>query len=233
MSSSLLRIVGRAIFFLGVILGYSLAIIMIWSRMEAIHYFFRGATHESFRGLHCPVMISPTEKGFVRAAFTNPTSEQVNFFYRVAVSGQEVVDQGLAQIAVSPRQTERVQFVVDANNVDLGFFIFVKIMISPNSLHQTQEAVCGIFVTNLLGLSGGQISTAALSLSFLGMGMGLGAGQWTGSSEDRNVARVMQALTLIVLMTLLVGVMGWWLPGMALSAITVLLIIISVRLAIA
>jgi hypothetical protein len=37
----------------------------------------------------------------------------------------------------------------------------------------------------------------------------------------------------IVLLTLLVGAMGWWMAGMALSAITILLMLLSVRMAIA
>jgi hypothetical protein len=233
MNTSFLRIVSRTVYFLGVVIGVVMAVITIWSRMEAIHYFFRGATHEPFKGLRCPVMISPTEKGVVTAVFDNPTDQAVNYFYRIEMSKQESAGQIPAQVAVHPRQTKRVHFTVNSENVDLGFFVFVKMNLFPNSLRPAQEAVCGILVANLLGLSGKQTSAAALSLSFLGIVMGVGAGRLTGNNEQRNFARSMQVLALLVLLTLLVGMLGWWLAGMALSAVTILLMLISVRLAVA
>jgi hypothetical protein len=233
MRTSFLRIVSRTAFFLGVVIGFALAVIPIWSRMESIHYFFRGNTHEAFEGLRCPVMISPNEKGVIAAVFDNPTDQAVNFFYRVEISGQESGDPEPAQIAVPPHEAKRVNFTVGRENVDLGFFVFVKMNLFPNSLHPSQEAVCGILVANLLGLSGKQASATALSLSFFGMVIGLGAGRLTGNKEERNITRIMQVLASLVLLTLLAGMLGWWLAGMAFSAITILLMVISLRLALA
>jgi hypothetical protein len=233
MNLNLLRLVSRMLFFLGVSLGLALGAITIWNEMEAVHYFFTGATREPFHGLRCPILVSPTEKGEVQAVFNNPTDQEVNFFYRVELSGQENGGQGPDHIVVPARQTKKVYFAADSRNVDLGFFIFVKMTIFPNPLHSFQEAVCGIMVTDLLGLSGGQISAAALTLSFLGMVIGFGVGQKAGDRKDQSTTRVMQVLMLIVLLTLVAGVMGWWIAGMALLAITVLLMIITVRLVIA
>jgi hypothetical protein len=65
------------------------------------------------------------------------------------------------------------------------------------------------------------------------MAFGLGMNRQTGDKKDRAIERVMQVLGVIVLLTLIAGATGLWLPGMALSAITILLMIISVRIAIA
>jgi len=75
-----LRILSYTIFFSGMILGVALAAITIWNGTEAISYFFNGAKHEPFNGLRCPVLIAPTEKGIVAAAFNNPTDEEDTFF---------------------------------------------------------------------------------------------------------------------------------------------------------
>lgn len=65
------------------------------------------------------------------------------------------------------------------------------------------------------------------------MAVGLALRQPTEKKDQQNMERVLQALGLIVLLALLAGAVGWWLPGMLLSAVAILLMLISVRMAIA
>lgn len=232
MNARLLRILSFTLFFLGVLLGFGLAIITIWSRLEANHYYFKGLKYDAFTGLRCPIMIAPTQQGMVTAVFNNPTEREDSFFYRAEINGRVSTRQVEDQIMVPPRQSKSIQLGVDANDVDLMFFIFVKMNIMPTAIHSPQEAVCGIVVLDLLGLGGAQISTAALCLSFVGIASGLGLWHETNDSADQNIRRVMQALGFLVLLTMLAGSIGWWMVGIALSAVTSLLIVISVRFAI-
>lgn len=134
---------------------------------------------------------------------------------------------------MSPHQTKTIQLAVDANDVDLMFFIFVKISILPNSVHRSQEAVCGIMVVNILGLTGAQISTAALFLSFLGIAVGLGLWQQTSTKADGDMRRVVQTLGFVLLLTMFAASMGWWIVAIALLVVTILLMVISLRFAMA
>src|SRR5690349_8750927 len=110
------RNLSRAIFFLGVILGFALAVILLWSRMEATHYFFSGAQYDPFDGLHCPLMMAPTEKGVVTATFDNTSDREVNFRYRAEISGAVSTRHLEGQTAVPPHQTKRVELPIDAND---------------------------------------------------------------------------------------------------------------------
>jgi hypothetical protein len=231
MNTRLLRIVGSTVFFLGVIIGVALAVMTIWSRMEATNYYYEGAQYAPFNGLRCPLMIAPTERGIITAAFNNPTEREDIFFYRAEISGSVSTRQVEGQAEVPPRQTKTIQFTVDANDVDLMFFILVKINILPNAGHRAQESVCGVIVTDFLGLTGAQIPTIAFLLSFLGMVVGLSLWNRTSTGVDRNRWRAMQVLGLMVVLTMLTGLMGWWFPATALLAITILLIVISLFLA--
>src|SRR5688572_29086256 len=143
MNTKRLRILSGTVFFLGVIIGFALAVITIWNRLEAVRYFFTGATHERFNGLRCPVMIATNEKGIVTAVFNNAKDQEDNFFYRAEISGDISTRQVEGQTAVPPHQRKSIQLTVDANDVDLLYFIFVKMTILPNALHRSQEAVCG------------------------------------------------------------------------------------------
>jgi hypothetical protein len=229
MNRKLLHFFAFVIFLLGILLGFSLSAIAIWNRTEAVNYFFTGAKYDPFPGLRCPAFIAPTEQATVRALFKNPTNEEDTFYYRTEISGTPSTRRLENQIAVPPHQTKSIQLTVNAQDVDLLFFIFVKVDILPNAVHSSQEAVCGIMVANILGLAGVPLATLAISLSFLGIAIGWTLWQKTSTRADRNAQRVLQALGLIVLLAMFVGAMGWWLAGVALCAIALLLLVISLR----
>jgi hypothetical protein len=233
MRIKLLRILSLAVFFLGIVIGLILAIIPVWGQLEAINYYFVGVKYEPFDGLHCPIMIAPSEKGIVTAVFNNPTDREDNVLYRAEISGAVSTREVEGQIMVFPDDTKSIQLTVDVNDVDLRFFIFVKMNILPNALHPSQEAVCGIMVVNVLGLSGSQLSAVALSLSLLGIVIGLGVWQQTSTNADQNMRRVLITLGLVLLLAMFASAMGWWIAALALAVITVLLIVISSYFAIA
>ena len=229
-----LRLLGRTVFFLGITIGLALAGISIWNNVESTNYFFRGVKYPPFNGLRCPLMIAPTEKGIVTAVFSNPTGEEDKFFYRAAISKKTFSQRQIKdQIAVPPHQTKTIQLTVDANDVDLMFFIFVKISILPNSVHRSQEALCGILLVNILGLNGVQIATAAVFLSLLGIAIGLGLWQQTDTKADRDLGRVVQTLGFVVLLTMFTAALGWWIAAIALLVLSILLMVISLRFAMA
>jgi hypothetical protein len=223
------RILGYAIFFVGAILGFALSITLIWNRMEAVNYYFSGIKYEPFQGLQCPAMIAPRETGVVNIVFDNQRDRDDTFFYRAEISGDVFTRQVEDQLLVPARETRSIQLTVDANDVDLRFFIFVKMNILPSASRPAQEAVCGIVVADILGLTGAQVSTMTTVLSFLGMAVGLGLWQRANPGTDPKMARAMQILGFLVLLTMLAGAMGWWLPGIALAVITILFLVISLR----
>src|SRR5215510_8647345 len=106
MNTKYLRMLGYAIFFLGVSAGFVMTVITIWDGLEATSYFFKGATYEPFRGLRCPVWIAPTEKGIVTAVFKNSTDEEDTFYYRAEISGTPDTRQIEDRIAVASHQAK-------------------------------------------------------------------------------------------------------------------------------
>lgn len=234
MNTKLLRISSLVLFFLGVLTGLALAVIAIWNNIEATNYFFRGVKYAPFGGLRCPLLIAPTEKGTVTAVFNNPTDGEDRFLYRAEISREPFSTRQVDdQVAVPTRQSKNIQLTVDAQDVDLRFFILVKLTVLPNSVHPSQEAVCGVMVANLLGLTGAQITNVALLVSFLGMAVGLGLWQQTSTAADYDRWRLMQALGLVVIFAMVTAALGWWILAIALAVITILLLVISLRFAVA
>jgi hypothetical protein len=177
-------------------------------------------------------MIAPTETGIVNAVFDNPTHKEDNFIYRAEISRKGVSSRQVeGQIAVPPGEERTVQLTVDANDVDLLFFILVKMSVLPNALHKSQEAVCGIMLVDVLGLPGVQISIIALIFSFLGMAIGLGLWHQTAKNSGSAIPGVILALGVVVILSMFATWMGWWLLAIVLCVLTILLIVISLRFA--
>ena len=231
MNSKHLRFLGYLFFFLGVLIGFTFSVIAIWNNVEATNYFFNGVKHPAFKGLHCPVMIAPSERGVVSVRFRNSAQEEDEFFYRAEISGRSFSGRKVeGQLQVPPHQAKDIQFNVDKQDVDLEFFILVKVTIMPNSVHPTQEATCGIMVLHAPGLSGTQTSTTALFLSLAGVVIGLGIWQRTSLRTDRQ--RLIPSLGIVILLALLAVSLGWWAIAIAFIVILILLIFISLRFAI-
>jgi hypothetical protein len=227
-------ILSRAFFFIGVVIGFARSVVAIWDNLEATDYYFTGGTHAPFKGLRCPLVIAPHETGIVTAVFNNATNDEDNFFYRAEVSGKAFSKRKIeGQIVVPPHQAKIFRFTVDANDIDLLFFILVKITIMPNSVHPAQEATCGMIVANIQGLTGSQVSLAALFLSILGVIIGLFLWEGTKTKVNRDRPRIILFLGLVVLLTLLATYMGWWAVSTVLAVIIILLVIISMRFAFA
>jgi hypothetical protein len=230
MNTKSLQILSRISFFMGIIIGLALSVIAIWNNLEATSYYFRGTKYAQFHGLQCPLMIAPTEKGIVTAVFKSPSDKEDTFFYRAEISGRASFTRQIAdKISVPPNEAKSIRITVDANDVDLRFFVLTKLTISPNSIHPSQEAVCGIMVVNLLGLTGTQISIAALLLSLLGIGTGLVLWQPTDRKSDRTMQSIARALGVIVVLAMFAAFMEWWMAAIAFSVIAILLMVISLH----
>ena len=226
-----LLIVSRVLFFLGVVMGVAGSVVAIWDNLESTDYYFTGVKYASFNGLQCPLIMAPTEKGTVTAVFNNSRNEEDTFYYKTEISRKAFSTRTIEdQITVPAHQAKQREFAVDINDVDLLFFILVKITILPNSIHPAREATCGTMVANLLGFTGSQVTLATLFLSVTGILVGLILWQRTNLKE---IPPLVITLGLAVLFTLLATSVGWWTVATVLTVIIILLLLISIRFAIA
>jgi hypothetical protein len=227
-----LRILGIILFFLGISSGFSIAIIGTWNKVESADYFFRGTTYEHFNGLRCPLLMMRSETGVVDAVFDNPTDSDDDFYYKVEISNSYSLRQIEDHISVPAHQKRRIDLTVNKDDIDLQFFIFAKIVISPNSTRPTREADCGIMVLGNSELTGSQLFTVALVLSLLGTILGFILWQRSNVNVNSDIHRVMQLLGIIVLIAMIAGLVGWWLAGILFIVLALLLFLTLVRLGI-
>jgi len=221
-------IISSIVFFLGIAVGLSLAVASIWADYEAVGYFFTGARFDTFPGLKCPILATHSETVTISASIENPGDRAVQSFYRVEVSGP-LGRMFREQIPIPPHETQRAEWTVSADDVDLRYFIMTKITLFPFAGAQTREATCGIFVVNLDGLTGTQVLLISLVASTIGIIVGLSVWERQmalGNKGVRQSQHVRRALGLVVLLAIFSSLMGWWLAGFVLCVLAIFLLVI-------
>lgn len=231
---------GTAFFFLGVLIAILVAVGSAWADYEGLSYFATGAAYDPFYGLNCPVLLSPAEVGVVSARFQNQTDKAIEPYYEVEVSGLTASRQLHGHLVVDPGMTRDAAWTVDARDIDLGDFVLVKVDVLPVAGYRTREATCGILVVPLPGLTGKSALFLIVLVSILCMLAGLilpviGVAPAEAAKFDREAStpwrRLIQTLGLAGALAMLSGLAGWWLPALVLCAISLLLLVISLRYA--
>ena len=220
------RILGGVIFFFGVFMGLVLALATLWDKYEAVSYFFEGTTYAPFNGLHCPFLMTPPETVTIKAVFDNPTHEEDEPYYKMEIGGVFPREFD-GHLSLAPRTSQSVEWTANANDISLGFFVFAKLHILPDSIYPTREATCGILLLRTSALTGGQIFWIMLLLSLIGIPSGFVLWRATivsATGKAVELRRAMLTLAVLVLLSLLAGLIGWWFIGVILCAISILLV---------
>jgi hypothetical protein len=220
---------------LGVALGIGLAGLAVWGDFEAMSYFYTGAGYAGFSGLKCPALMTRDETVTISATLDNPGNQPIEPYYQVDISGIAGLRHLENQVTVPPHSSKTVQWAVGAEDIDLGSFVMVKMDILPMAGYSTREATCGMAVLNLGGLSGGQAVGWSLGLSLLATVLGLvirEAGPVPIGGKELSLRNAMRATGILTCAALFAALSGWWLFGFLFGALTLLLLVIMLRMAV-
>jgi hypothetical protein len=232
MQSNSTRRWGPIVYLAGVLLGLALAIIAVWGDYEAMAYYEEGAGYDRFGGLSCPVLMSLSEAGRISATFDNSSTQVIQPYYEVDISATSSTRHMEDQLTVPARSSSAISWSVDANDVNLGSLILIKMDVLPVAGYSTREATCGIVVMHLGRLSGSAAFALWLGASLLAMVVGLVSRETGGEqpgTRDLNLQNGMRAAGVTTLLAMLFGLLGLWLIGTILAALTFLLLVILLR----
>jgi hypothetical protein len=229
MQSNTRRTWGSILYLLGVLLCLGLAIVTIWGDYEANAFYDQGAGYARFSGLNCPVLMSRSETNTVSATFENSDNQAIQPYYEVDIAATASTRHMEDQLTVPAKSSRSVSWNVNANDINLGSFILVKMDVLPTAEFSTREATCGIVVMNFGEVPGRLVFGAWLGAALLAMVVGLVLRESGGellSSKAMNLRNGLRAAGITTLLALLTGLMGLWLIGVLFVAITFLLLVI-------
>lgn len=227
--SSLL--LGGVSYWIGAAAGLFLIFVAVWADMESSLYGFPRLATTGLGGLHCPILLTPEEGGTISLDVINPTDGRISPSIKVMISTPILAQESLETLQLAPGESQRLQWSVGPQNIDLGLFIFAKVLQYSAYPLPSRETTCGIFVIDLPG-RGTLVTGVLVALSLLGMGWGLYRIQKNGAAQSASSpwrGKQFGAMVFLALMTtlgLVICFAGSWLVALVVLVLAVLTIVI-------
>jgi hypothetical protein len=227
--SRLSRSLGIVFFSCGILANILFFALLSWPGLEAYNYFDYQPAGAALTSLKCPFVLTTHESGQVTASYSNPSRLTLAPQFRVEISSPDLTNRTVNSApAIAPGKTEELHWAITSNDVIFGSLILVEAYVSP--VYNTPDRVgrCGTLWLDVPQLTGMQIFVGVLAAGLLLTGLGWGL--WMAGTRPKRAGRpdgmgAMLALTAVVLLGMIAGILGWWLIGVACVVISLLLIL--------
>ena len=210
---------GILLFSVGLLLGMTLLGATVWADFEAVLFDPGIQQDASLRSLRCPVLITPSETGTVRARLFNPLERPTQRYVSAHITDGYVVlmREEDKSVSLEPGQRQDLTWTVTADDAAFERLILVNVVLRGRYPLPSRKGTCGILVVGVPFMTGKQILGLTLGASLLMMAAGLGL--WFRAERflyrrRHRLIRAMGALAAAVLVGLIVALAGWWLPGL-------------------
>ncbi len=214
---------------IGMLLGITLSVMSTWADFEAAFYGFTKQAKTPLSGLSCPILMANNESQTISVKIINQMSEAISPSVKTELSTSLAPTTTLEFIDLAPGESRTLTWTIGTDNIDLGQFIFAKVLVYSAYPMPDQENTCGVFILPIRG-NGTWILFIASIISILC----IGSGSYYLSKSDLPAKQTRPAIFLafVILLTMLTSFLGLWIQSIALLAITTLMIfiILSLRL---
>lgn len=216
-SGAVSRIIGLVLFSVGIILAFLLTGLMVWADVEANSYGFPRLGNEPMRGLACPPLMSPTEETAFSVTLRNTTERALRPRVQIFLSEPSFARwrEDTAALPMEPGERGTNSWNVGAENIVLGSFVVIKAYTFASYPQPDVEGTCGIYVIDVLGLTGKVLYWLWLITSLVFILAGLWLTDYRKAvlahSPGKGLAR--RVLGVLASFGLLAGSAGWWPVG--------------------
>ena len=160
------------VYILGALISVTLAVLATWGDIEAAFYGFDRRASTRLPGLRCPILMNRNETGVVSVRISNTTDRKLSPSVKAEFSARITPTSTLDSIPLEPGESRIVEWTVGPENVDLGRFIFSKVLVFASYPIPDRETTCGAFIIDL-PVRGNALVVLMIVLGAAGMGGGL------------------------------------------------------------
>lgn len=224
-----IRKLGAVLFWSGIAIGFFLGSLGVWASIEAVLFRSSISADTTLRTLSCPMIITKDEVGFVTATIQNPLDRQLDVAIRAYISEGFVTfsREEHQRVVVEPGERKQVQWQVTADDMVWRRLILVKVYQFGGNTLPSRQGSCGIIVIGSPVSSGSLLVGSLFGLSLILMLVGgylwvAGNRELLNRKPDAN--RIIILLVASVSLVMVCGVMGWWLLGVLVVMLTILLL---------
>lgn len=223
---------GKSIAFIlyifGLITAVTIAVIGFWPEFEATLFDSSISSDKSLNTLSCPMVITPSDNATVSATFTNPVDKPSQFIVKTHISQKyfTLLREFNQMVELDVAETKKVEWEISVDDAVYEQFVFARVRSLRSSGIPSRERACGILVLDVPGLTGNQIVTLLFSASLFGLIVG--SVLWWQQARplegrDRKIALWGGLLTLLIMSSSVMSLLGFWAVSIVLLAVVILL----------
>jgi hypothetical protein len=216
-------VLASSLFVIGIFFGLTLSVMATWGDFEAAFYGFSRRASTPLKGLNCPVLMTQGESRTVSLELTNRTDQPISPSVRTDISTPLEPASGTEALHLAPGESGRLEWTIGPGNIDLGQFIFVKVLVYAAHPLPDRENTCGVLVLPVRG-DGTLIFVLGAIVSILSLASGTYLLQ--KSNLRLNQKRAGMFLAIIIVFALGISFLGLWIPAILLLTVAILMIVI-------
>ena len=222
------RTIGLILLVIGTLLLAFLGLISIWGNIEAFVFNATIRSERSLSTLSCPAIITPKDKAVVSARIINSSDRDLEMLIRTNISDGYVIFLREVPTTLTLKSGESgiVRVPISIEDAAYDRVVLVRMhQISRGSLPY-KNASCGVIVFDLPWITGRQFVIAFFGLGTFLSAIGLvilSKNQKIISKEQLISFRLLIGFTLLSPLLAVVGLQGWWLVGLLIATIWILL----------
>ncbi|HBY08395.1 MAG TPA: hypothetical protein DEH22_11610 [Chloroflexi bacterium] len=222
-------ILGGIIFFLGIILAFGLAGIMVWGDLEGSLFTTGIRSDSSLSSLNCPVIITENETSTISVVLKNPADKALErkMLANITEGYASLVREIHTDLTIPAGGKQKVEWKIKPEDAAFGQrVILFRVYVHPHASHPSLGANCGVVKLGVQGLTGKQIFVAStlLSLSFLAIGAVLiQKSHLPVRSRVCSTANCLYTLAGILIVAGIMSYFGLWALGLVALVVAVLL----------
>jgi hypothetical protein len=237
MKQGIFRKVSIILFSIGALIGFLLAVGTIWAHLEMPFYFEYSyaavsSANQGYSALECPILLTNADSGLVSVDITNTADKVINIRFQGEISYMGGITRNVEFTPAIPvGETSRIQFEVNKDDVVFNNLILVRTY--QFSTYQTPALMgsCAIFMIPISFLTGNEL--LILTLLFSGLSIIIGIVLWIANNRPmiglpRSALIAMITVSLLVLAAVIAGIAGWWIPGILLLMVIIIMAVVSI-----
>ncbi|MCJ7433067.1 MAG: hypothetical protein MUO77_06225 [Anaerolineales bacterium] len=212
------------LFFIGALLGLTLTALAAWADLEAAAYGFDRTGGGQLSSLSCPILMTANETSSFSVKVTNTTQRKLSPSIETDVTARLMLPiTSYTPTELVPGESKRVEWKIGPENIEFRQFVFIRARVYAFYPLPNRENTCGVFIVNLPS-NGTVITWTMVVLSLLGTGLGL-----YGLTQSQGPVDMLRfkLLFILVIAGLITSFMGWWMQGVIVIAVSLLLGIVT------
>ena len=204
---------------LGSILGIIFSAMMIWADLEANNFEYAQTGEKNLRALRCPILINGDEESSITVRLKNNRDKVMTPFLRAYVSEEHIAltRQSAHNLTLQPGDITEIIWKIYPEDAVYERFVFFRVFLKDDYPNPTRDGNCGVWVTDIPGLSGQQIlgiSLSATLLLLIGGNILLILNPIPHGKKKKEIATGLNYLSALILIDLLLAVLGLWVLGL-------------------